>query len=235
MTLFIASTASSFGAEGKTSAKLADAQYDAISRLTRVMALHLWSDRFDQVIGAAPAAKTLGPRWSRDDVHWQKARGEMLKRIDTLYVSYARSEEAKELVRDAFARTLKEDDALKLRGDAAMLSSKQYEAWADMIYAGVEFAMANPKVSPAGSEMKQHTDAVLAELRLDPELANDSTVEKFVARKEATAFGHARDSAVRSLSTGFDGVAQLYFNDALATFRGDVIDAIDACRSGHRK
>jgi hypothetical protein len=227
-------TAPSLAAAGAVK-KLADSQYDAAVRLARASILGIWSGRFDEVLATAPAAKLPAGRWQPSDPHWQAARSAMLARMAKVIGPLSEDPEPRERFDTAFSRYFPEEKAQKLLPDLPVLKSKDYEAYAASLYSGVEFLLAHPELKASGEEVAAHVRGVLEPLHLDPAAADAPSVAAIARREEGVAFQSARDSGVRALVTLYDGRTQLYFNDLLDAFRGDVLEAIAECEKGHRK
>lgn len=233
--LLLSVTSSSFAAVPAATKKVADSQYEAGARLARESMLAIWSARFDELLASVPNAKSLEKRWEASDPHWQAARSAMLDRMAKVMNASSGTAEARERFDASFGRMLKEEQAKKLLPDLATLKSKEYEAYAASIYSGVEYLTSHPDASPAGKEISSHINAVLASLKLDRTAAEAPAVTALARRDEGSAFQSARDGAVRSLATFYDGQTQLYFNDQIETFKQDVLAGVTACGKGHKK
>ena len=202
-----------------STATLAKAQFPSVRKTARFVTLQKWDGRVDGMLGSYGQAHAAPAAWRAGDPHWEEAKAKILGRLAQRIDQLSPDAEAEALMMKGFAGV---SDA-EADGAAAKITPDVVD-YSDVIIISVETMeerrLSNP-LDPAVVAVQKKWGA-----RAFPP---GSPVHEAVKDASVKRLMDARASAVRFLSTGFDGQLQLLLFDRQDAFQHDIDAALAAC------
>ena len=204
---------------------LARAQFPSVRKTARFVTLQRWDPRFDDMLASYGKAHAAPAAWRSGDPHWEEAKGKFLARFATRIDQLSSDPEADTLMMKGFAR-LSDADA----DAAAAKVNPDIINYSDVVIISVTTMEDKRLTSPVDPEVI----AARKKSGAHPVLPG-SPVEQEVKDPSVRRLMDARSSAVRFLSTGFDGQLQLLLFDRQDAFQHDIDVALAACAKAKHK
>ena len=204
---------------------LARAQLPSVRKTARFVTLQRWDGRVDDMLASYGQAHGAPAAWRAGDPHWEDAKTKLLARLGKRIDQLASDSEAEALMMKGFAHL---SDA---EADAAAAKvTPDIIDYSDVIIISVETMEDRKLTNPLDP-------AVLAVQKKWGARPPDPNSPVVAAVKDPTIrrLMDARSSAVRFLSTGYDGQLQLLLYDRQDAFARDLDTALAACAKAKHK
>ena len=202
-----------------STATLVHNQLPSIVKVARFVTLQRWDERVDQLLDAYGKSHQAPAAWHAGDAHWDQAKAKLLARFGKAIDDLSSAPDAEALVKKGFV-SMNDADA----DAAASKATREILDYSDVLIVSV--AVMTDKnlknsLDPAVQDAQKKWGA--------PVPSKDSSVYGAAREPSVAKLLSARDSAVRFLSTGFDGQLQLFVFDRQEALGREIGAALAAC------
>ena len=188
---------------------LASSSAPRISTLARTLTIVTWVRNVNELLGRAPAAKSLGEKWNPSEAHWNKAFDELMSAVMDRFDELHDAPEALQRMAMPFQSNLTEAEA----GEVLALSAadrKSLDDYADTLTLAVSLLEHRSDLKVGSQDYKDSLARLTGMAKL-PKI--DDAPKLKLSKKTMDDYRQSRSSAMDFYLTAMEGQLQLFWFD----------------------